>query len=118
MTITDVNAASTHRAESFRNNSVANAAPVEPVSRTRSASEKEGIPTDRVEISDKARTALADARKSEDLSFARSALDAVPSLSEARVSELTERIKSGYYQQADVLGQVAERAGNELKNGK
>jgi hypothetical protein len=117
MTITDVNAATTHRAESFKNNAVANATPPEPPSRVRSSSEKEGIPVDRVEISDKARTALADARKSEDLAFARKALDSIPSLSEERVSELTERINSGYYKQADVLGQVAERAGSELKNG-
>lgn len=117
MTITDVNAASTHRAESFTNNAVANATPVEPASRVRSSSEKEGIPVDRVEISDKARTALADARKSEDLAFARKALDSVSPLSEGRVSELTDRINNGYYKQADVIGQIAERAGSELKNG-
>lgn len=116
MNISDVNANPTHRSALVRNNSVGNSGQVDPsASDATSAESREA--GDRVEISDKARAALKDARKSEELTFARKALDNVPSMSDERIAELTNRIKSGYYQQPDILDQVARRAGGDLASG-
>jgi hypothetical protein len=117
MTIADVNATSTHRTDAGKNSQVGSIVPIDPSSRARSSSEEVKTEGDRVEISGRARTALAEARESEDLTFARNALADVPPLSSERISELTERINDGYYQQADVIGKIAERVGNELKDG-
>lgn len=114
MNISDVNA--THRTDLIRNNNVGNSGQVDSSSQGASSAESREA-GDRVEISDNARSALKDARKSEDLTFARKALDNVPSMSEERVAELTSRIKSGYYQQAEVIDQVARRVGSDLAEG-
>ncbi len=115
MNITDIIA--THRTELLRNNSVGNSGHVDSSSADDSSPETREA-GDRVEISDDARSALKDARKSEDLTFARKALNGVPQMTEDRIAELTDRIKSGYYQQADVIDQIAGRAGDELAAGK
>lgn len=116
MTISEINAAGTRHTDPLRHHGVGPTSPVDPSSKGRSPSENVDDAGDRVEISERARTALADARKSDDLSFARTALDNAASMSEERAAELMERVKSGYYQQADVLGQITDRLIDELKN--
>lgn len=117
MAISELSAAGTHHTDPLRHHSVGTTPPVDPSHKGRSSSEQIDDAGDRVEISERALAALADARKSEDLTFARTALDNTPSMSEERAAELLERIKSGYYEKADVLGQIADRVGDELKNG-
>ncbi len=114
MNISDINGNLTHRSDILRNNGVGNSGQVEPSSQGASSTEARDA-GDRVEISDDARDALKDARKAEELIFARKALGNLPSLSEERIEELADRIKSGYYQQHDVLEKVAQRAGGALK---
>lgn len=116
MNISDVNATNPHRSGHLRNNDVGKTGAGDPSAQGSSSAESREA-GDRVEISDRARTALQDARKAEDLNFARKALDNVPSMSEERVAELMNRIKTGYYQRQDVIDQVAKRAGNELASG-
>lgn len=114
MNISDLNA-SALRSDQLRNSSVAR---IDPASRGRTVSdEKTEANADRVEISDKAREALSDARSTEELSFARKALDNVPELSEERTAQIQDRIKSGYYNRADVLNMVAERLGSDVAAG-
>lgn len=108
MNISDVNA-STHRTGHLKNAGVGSAEPVSPG--RDAADEKTETRSDRVELSDGARNV---SRSSEELSFARNALQNVPKLSEARTAQLQDRIRSGYYNNADVLQTIAERLGNEL----
>lgn len=119
MNISDVNATRSHRSDHLKNGNVGNSNPVDPSSQGASSSDAKSLNAgDRVEISDKARSALAEARQSEELSFARKALDNVPSLSEERIAELKDRIQSGHYQQPDVLGEIAKGAASELSGGR
>lgn len=72
---------------------------------------------DRVEISDQARTALTEGRKSSELQFARKALLDVPPLSEERMAEILDRITEGYYQKPEVVQQIAQRLTNDAESG-
>ncbi len=109
MHISDVNTA-TNRSDHLKNSGS-----TEPVSPGNGASEEQAkTGSDRVEISDDARSA---ARSSDEVSFARNALQNVPELSEARTEQLKERIQSGYYNSGDVLQTIAERLGDELAGG-
>lgn len=116
MNISEVNAYSSQRSDIRRNDRVGNSEAVDTSSKDASSVESRDA-GDRVEISDTARTASTDVRRAEELTFARKALDDVPSLSEERINELMSRIKSGYYQQPDVIDQLAKRAGGELATG-
>lgn len=113
MNISDVNANISHRSDILRNNSVGNSGQLDASGKGASATEARES-GDRVEISADARGASKDVRDAEELIFARKALDNVPSLSQERINELTNRIKSGYYQQTDVIDQIAKRAGSDL----
>lgn len=107
MTISDVNA-TTHRSDHLKNAGIGSAEPAAP---SREISEEAKAKSDRVEISDKAKSS---GRSSEDVAFARNALNSVPELSESRTALLKDRIQSGYYNSPDVLQSIAERLGNEL----
>ncbi len=116
MNISDVNATSTPRTDLLKNNSVGTSGSVDSSIQGDATSDLVDDPADRVEISDEARIALSDARQSEELSFARTALESLPEMTEERIAELIDRIRSRYYQQADVLGNVSERVGDTLRN--
>ena len=111
MHISDVNA-STHRSEHLKNTGVGNTQPVSPGQSA--AEDQPEAKSDRVEISDNARSAN---RSSDDVAYARNALHSVPELSDARTAQITERIKSGYYNNPEVLQKISERLGNELLGG-
>lgn len=111
MHISDVNP-STHHSDHLKNSEIAGAEPIAPG--REAAEENREVESDRVEISEEARSA---ARSAEELSFARKALRNVPELSDARTAEITDRIKSGYYSRPDVIESIAERLGNELAGG-
>lgn len=65
--------------------------------------------TDRVDLSEAARTAAQQAEATPDLEFARQALRSVPSISPERVAAILRHLQSGYYQQPAVLKEIAER---------
>lgn len=115
MNISDVKATATPRLDLLKNNSVETSGSTEPPVREAVSRERADRSEDRVEISDEARASLSDARASDELSFARSALENLPPLTEDRITELTDRIKSRYYRQADVQGSISEMVGNELR---
>lgn len=52
--------------------------------------------------------------RGEDLNEARRALQRVPEMSEARMSEIKDRIKRGYYSRSDVLDRIAKRLTRHL----
>jgi len=65
--------------------------------------------TDRVDLSEAARTAAQQAEATPDLEFARQALRSVPSISPERVAAILRHLQSGYYQQPVILKEIAER---------
>jgi anti-sigma28 factor (negative regulator of flagellin synthesis) len=72
---------------------------------------------DRVEISEAGRAAASDTQTRE-LNFARKALDGVSSLPEERVEAIHQRIQDGYYQQPDVIRQIATSVAINLANNR
>lgn len=116
MNISEVNAYSSQRSDIHRKDRIGNSETVDTSTKDAASLESRDA-GDRVEISDSARSASKDVRRAEELTFARKALDDVPTLSEERISELMSRIKSGFYQQPDVVEQLAKRAGGELASG-
>lgn len=110
MNISDVNA-STHRSDHPGKAGITGAEPAAPA---REISEEARAKSDRVEISDRARSADG---SSEEVAFARKALENIPELSEARTAQLKDHIQSGYYNRSDVLQRIAERLGNDLAGG-
>ncbi len=62
---------------------------------------------DRVELSGAGREASATGTPV--LAFARKALENIPPLSQERVAEILDRIKSDYYEQPEVTRQIAQR---------
>ena len=77
-----------------------------------SASSKAG---DDVQISAEARARAAEGRRDagSEIETARVALRSEP-LSDARLHELRERVRTGYYDQPEVIGRVAEQAAADL----
>lgn len=111
MNISDVNAST--RSDQLKNASIG---AIDPAASGRAVSREESEPkSDRVEISNDARAALSQARSSEELAFARKALQGLPEMSEERTAELQNRIKSGYYGSPDVLRNVSERIAAALE---
>ena len=112
MKISDLNA-STQRPDQLKNANVGHASSAH-AERSRADEAKSFAPTDRVEISDKARAALADGRRSEELTFARKALHSVPEMSDERMAILKERIATGFYNRPEVLDQITTSAAGDL----
>ena len=112
MKISDLNA-STLRPDQLKNANAGHPAAAH-TERSRADEAKSDAPADRVEISDKARAALADGRRSEELTFARKALHSVPEMSEERMAMLKERIATGFYNHPEVLDQIATSAAGDL----
>ena len=73
---------------------------------------------DQVEISPEARARAAEARTGTDpdVETARTALRS-ESLSDARLHELRERVRTGYYDQPDTLDRIASAAARNLAAG-
>lgn len=114
MNISDVNA-STHRSDHLNQSNVGG---IDPAAKGRDVSEQQRQENaDRIEISEQAQEALSKARTSDELTFARKALHSVPEMSAERTAEIQDRIKSGYYNRADVIENVADRLSTELSRG-
>ena len=63
----------------------------------------------------RSKNAVRPARHESDaLANARESLHSVPELSEARMSEIKDRIKRGYYGRSDVLDRIAKRLTRHL----
>lgn len=56
-----------------------------------------------------------DADRADELSDARKALHRVPQMSEARMAEIKDRIKRGYYSRPEVLDRIAKRLTRHLE---
>ena len=115
MNISEVNLNPSHRSDVRRNDGAGTADQADSSAKGAASSRSADV-ADRVEISESARKA-SEARGSADLEQARQALAGIPSLSTRRVDELMDRIKSGFYQESNVVEQVAKRAGEELASG-
>ncbi|MEX2400054.1 MAG: flagellar biosynthesis anti-sigma factor FlgM [Rhodothermales bacterium] len=111
MNISDVNGSSL-RTDQLKNAGVGRPEPAGPG--REAADEAAQTTSDRVELSDKAKTSTP---SSEELTFARNALQNVPELSADRTAEIKDRIQTGYYSNPDTLQTIAERLGNELAGG-
>ena len=72
-------------------------------------------PQDSLAISEEARRALeADQKRLLELREARAAYDALPRLSQERIDEIKQRIRSGFYTQPDTLDHVARKVARDL----
>lgn len=115
MNISDVKATGTLRTDLPKSKEITNSESLEQFTRDASVSKQDYRDEDRVELSAEARAALAEGRASEELSHARLALENLPELTEERVSQLTDRIKNGYYLRDDIQAQLSQFVGNELR---
>ncbi|HET6568455.1 MAG TPA: flagellar biosynthesis anti-sigma factor FlgM [Rhodothermales bacterium] len=69
--------------------------------------------SDRVEISDAARSAAGDIKLRE-LGFAQKALGGIAPLSQERIGEIKQRMESGYYHTPEAQRQIAMRIAQDL----
>ena len=113
MNISDVNTTAL-RSEHLKHANVGQAGAAQSSPIRPDAEAKTEAARDRVEISDKARASLADGRRSEELTFARKALESVPELSEERLTLLKDRIASGFYSKPEVVEKIADRVASDL----
>ncbi len=66
--------------------------------------------SDRVELSEAARTAQAEAvAQQREIDFARRAMLSIPPLSQDRAEDILQRLQEGFYSQPEVLEQIAGR---------
>jgi hypothetical protein len=113
MNIRNINLGS-ERAESYRTNSVSDAARSGAGGGTQHANETKAAIRDKVEISDAARAALSKQSGSPEIDFAKKALLGIPPLSPKRAADMLARIQNGYYSQPEVINMTAQKLGTEL----
>ncbi len=116
MNIRDLNN-SANRPDRSRNNAVNGAEKLQTGRIAQGGSEMQNQPAkDLVELSDKARAALAEGRLNQfvEAELARKELLGIPPLSEERAADILKRVSEGYFSQPDLIAKMAEQTADML----